>query len=542
MLWVCGAVMRESDQASLLDGALQLARGLGGEARFHNYSGQFGSYWLLAGLQHLFPLDSLRGYVIWGNYVACGMLVIGLLFYALKMRKEISGQGVVLLIISLTTPTVLLSAPLLSSNIMAGGVILALVATSGWWQRWAGIALGSVLVFLAVSLRQDAAFLLPLICFIPQKDLRFWVLLRERYLWCFMAAAVGALLTGRVLSAETYFPGLVLDWKLVGCYAVFGLLGAGLALIWGVMRGWKRASDVMTRLVISLSVLLPALMYALLLYSPRHLFMAGLVPLLLAASSWLRVPARVIENAPRFPLKRLLLSCALGVNILWLVIAPAVQGNGSVKWGVKHATCYPTADGLWPIGGGIHFLSRLKHADKEYLAIDHNQEVWGAWEDWEPTEGLEKYVFSSAENLNAYLYLWGQYYGAPSLGKGKLEGFPQIQENGIQLVQSSSDRGWVGVGNRQISNKESAVVEEESLFHEENVVSSSRNRLLFMEPSVVKLPTDGEVLTLRAYLLEAHPGVEFLSCLERKDDGHIYVEVGGALFRSNYPEVLLRFF
>ena len=565
MLWVCGPVMRETDQAALLDGAVRIARGAT-EGPFHNYSGQFGSFWALAWSQKCFEIVSLREYVAWGNLVACSWFCFSLLLFSLGLvsicRQTSAGRRglesrFLLLLVTLTTPCVVLSVPLLSSNVLSGGMILALLASSLLWRKWWGIALGSVCVFCAVCLRQDAAFLLPLICFVPQSKLRLWDLPRERYFWCFLVAAILAILLGRHLSPIRYFPTLVLNWKLIGCYTFFGLLGGGCIFLWGLLHSWRSSNPVFTKLAMTGIICLPILMYSILLYSPRHLFMAGLVPLVLAISKWGHdwpgdqeadefglgssdVPGSTPSSKPkkvgswahqRAGFHRGLLWVGLGINVAWLVFAPVIKKDQTVSIGLTHATCYPTADGLWPMGGGFDFLSRLKTADREYEAIDHNQEVWGAWEAWEPKSVLPDAGFESESNLGAYAFLWSAYYQNSS-----------AMNPSRPKVAVETDREWIGVANRSVKTLRASYAGTAKFYQKENLAHSGRSRLLFMSPLLEVGTVDLELYEVRNQLRQEFPKKEFLSVKQKRDDGHLYVERDGMLFKSNYPEIFLRFF
>ena len=528
VLWVCGGVMRESDQASLLDGARILAQGATGETNFHNYSGQFGSYWGLAWIQQFFTFDSLKDYVEWGNRVACwsfvGLVLAGMVVWGGRLRAGL----VHFIFISLTTPCVLLSVPFLSSNVLAGAAILALLLTTRYWHTWLGCVLGSGLVFIAVCLRLDAAFLLPLICFVPQRELRVSILLKTPYFWCFLGASIGALLLGMRLCPDRYFPELVFDWKLIGCYTVFGLLGSGLILLWGARLACRSGQGWLTKMVLLFALFLPVAAYLFVLYSPRHFFMAGLIPLILALSYWVQV------GAPTMGRKWGLLSVgALFVNLIWLVISPQIQKEGGLRLDVKNATCYPTADGLWPSGGGAHFLYRLAYADQERRAVDHNQEVWGAWEDWVPQQDLSSYAFSSQSSLRAYSFLWLHYYSSQPVDSDLIK----------TEVRVETDREWIGVGGRDTQCLEAEALTQSSFFSEENLSFSSRGRLLFMDSPLLKQEVDRSIFRKRFLLDKRFPQVEFLSAqAKNSEDGHLYVEGGGEVFKSNLPEIFSRFF
>lgn len=532
MLWVCGSVMRESDQASLLRGALILARDSSVKPDFHNYSGQFGSYWLLAALQKLFPSESLKEYVTWGNMVTCGLFLASLVVYTGSFwgtfRKRdgtaMNRHRGLLMFVCLTTPTVILSVPLLSSNVLAGAFILVLISTSKWWrERW-GVFVGAIFVFCAVCLRQDAAFLLPLVCFMPQKELSFKGLTKERYFWVFVTSAVCAVLLGKGISPSRYIPGLVLDWRLIGCYTVFGLLGGGLVIFWVVLKVRRASMDFFTRLILIAAILLPVLMYILLLYSPRHFFMAGLVPLILASSQWLKFDQdqrRSFSN---------LLYLAVAINICWLLIAPQVQKNGTVKLSTTYATCYPTADGLWPIGGGLHFLYRLKNADQEYRAIDHNQEIWGVWEDWFPKEEA---VSVGCTTLGAYTDLWNVLHTFQA----------EAASSNFKKVTVHTDRDWLGLGSRQATRFAQKRNLPQLIFTEEKIIRTSRNRIIFSDIKIGESEVDFKVHKARALLIKAYPKTEFLSVKKRNQgDGHLYVDKDGKLYKSNYPEIILKYF
>ena len=270
MILVCGDVMRESDQASLLDGAMQLAKSPVRSPEFHNYSGQFGSYWFLAGLQQFFEFSSLQEYVGWGNRVATSSLVLGVTIFVgscWKHLTHVSGR-IVLIFISLTIPAFLLSAPLLASNVLAGAAVLLLVSSRSLWFKWWGVVLGAGLVFLAVCLRKDALFVMPLICFMPQRDLSLKLLFRERYLWAFIGAAFLALFIGKLLASSTYMPDLLTDLRLIGCYSWFGYLGGFCVLIGMSIFLVKKPIHLLTKGVLLLSLWLPILMYLGWLYSP----------------------------------------------------------------------------------------------------------------------------------------------------------------------------------------------------------------------------------------------------------------------------------
>jgi|GEM_PF-3833429 len=533
---VCGDIMRESDQANLLLGAMKLADNPEVQQNFHNYSGQFGSYWLLAWLQQPFNFSEVTEYVRWANGITFGVFIIGLFVFLFNgLRGGLLGKSwlrVLLVITALTTPTVILSASLLASNVLAGGVILLLAGLSRWWSRernLVGVVVGAILVFTTVCLRKDGAFLLPLLCLTPLEELRFTKLWKRAYFWTFIGASILAVLVGYMVSPRQYFPSLVLDWKLIGCYAFFGLLGGGGGILWGVLRGLKDSKDIFSTIVFVVAVLFPVLMYLLVLYSPRHLFIAGLTPLLLANTVWF-----LREERKRFIRVDLLLCTGVAMNLLWLGIAPKIQGDGRIKVGVKNGTCYPTADGLWPTGGGIHFLSCLAKAQKEKHAVDHNQEIWNAWIAMDQGILQEPVEVVIPASLKSYGDFWRYFYERGSYK----EGYPQVTLH--------TDREWTGVGVRKHNGNFKKRFEEDYSYNLENVFGATTGRLVFSFPHYKSRTLKKEELIFymdRKKLIELHPKVEFISCKKiDKHDGYIYEQIGDNLYRSNYPAIILKYF
>ena len=533
VLLVCGDVMRESDQASLLLGAGKLAESFSFQQSFHNYSGQFGSYWLLSLLQKPFSFEELPSYVKFGNYCATCTFVFGLAIYAVNgFRTGVMTQrhGVIrtlLVVAALTTPTVILSTPLLASNVFAGGFLLILVGCSCWWsnnRNLFGIMSGAGIVFFTVCLRRDAAFLLPVICLMPLERLSFKDLLGKRYFWAFLATSVLAVILGAVATPESYFPAFVTDWKLIGCYSFLGLLGGGLVLVWSALISKGCSVGKFSVVVCCIAVFLPFLMYVTVLYSPRHLFIAGLVPLVIASSSWLGGEEGCFRKVD------LILYLGVALNAGWLLVAPKFQENFTVKLGVKNATCYPTADGLWPMGGGVDFLKRLSSAQQINKAVDHNQEIWNTWVTMDQRVLAEE--FSIEATLNSYGKIWAWYHGG------------KVSDNPKYILQT--DREWIDARQRWYNGKSKDWFEIGADYTIDNLYQATSGRCVFTFPRIRQVkPTakEEQYHSQRKELHELYPSVEFILC-EKVDerDGYIYKEFGENIYRSNYPKIILKYF
>ena len=96
LLWVVGPVMRESDQASVLNGALLMARNgeLAGVS-FYNYDRTFVSYWMLAGMLKGFGLEQGNAdtIVFAGNMLACAFFLAGFAVVWLRWAHQIYVAG-----------------------------------------------------------------------------------------------------------------------------------------------------------------------------------------------------------------------------------------------------------------------------------------------------------------------------------------------------------------------------------------------------------------------------------------------------------------
>jgi hypothetical protein len=132
VLAVSGPVMRERDQAALIEGAIDIARrGDQGDGRWYNYDKQFLSYWVLAAAIDLAGYDAPgsdpAAVVKLGNRTAAIFFCVSLLM-ALGFSPR---RGMAFLPVAMTaflTPALILSLPLLSSNVLSGGALLLLAA------------------------------------------------------------------------------------------------------------------------------------------------------------------------------------------------------------------------------------------------------------------------------------------------------------------------------------------------------------------------------------------------------------------------------
>ncbi len=399
-LWATAAQMRESDQASLLTGAVELARGetsvFGNES--YNYDKQYLTYWLVAVVLKATggggENATIEGVVRVGNYAAALLFSVGLLTLVFVQRQWPWVKLVVLACV-LLSPVVAFTGVLLSSNLISGAFILLLVAVLGYGERVSqpavlgettgsasglenprsigGRVLSFLLAFAAVAARQDVILLMPLLAILVIPFRTFGGVLKNPTLWALAGGCVLAMVIGCLIDpSPTSLPSPFFVPATFVVYLMGGLGGSLLlVLLFSAQMVRLRTRET---LVLGLAILLPLVFYSCLLYTPRHLFVVALaliatVLLPRGAELWLGVASGRVG--------RVVLGVALVSTLVPWVVGARMAGFTEGRLVISESTFYPTADGFWPMGAYGDFYGRLAKADE--VAVDHNQEVWAAW-------------------------------------------------------------------------------------------------------------------------------------------------------------------
>ena len=415
-------IMRESDQASLVDGVLQLKDGqLKRGADFYNYDKQYLSYWLCVPPKEMpdaMPEQSANRLLGWVNLVSGSVGLIGFWLMWWTCVRRPSMERVVSAVAFTSCPLVLLSAAPASAATISGGFLLALVALLSLHGKWTGrlrMVLAPLLVFAAVASRADAVLCLPMLCWASHRG-RDWRHFRARSLfWAMAIAAVAALIVGRWLvagsdgpGASTAFYGLFFVPKVFAAYLVFGLGGCGLWWLVQMVAGLA-ASRRRFHQFGALLLLLPLLFYCWQLFSPRHLMTTALVTL---AGGFLWKGRSLFRfwrsRMPR--LTRVAVIAVMVTALLPLLVGVYLPFSGSPRPVVARSTEFPTADGLWPMGATLSFLARMRHSEEQ--PIDHNQALWQAAirSDFSGC-GSEGTVAILESDMRAYLMLAARLHG-----------------------------------------------------------------------------------------------------------------------------------
>ena len=378
------AVLRESDQASLVDGAMQLKFGKSKrDPGFYNYDKQYLSYWLSVPPGKLPIVDDRKAVaeraIGWSNLMSGSIALIGFWFVWFScLRKSSPGRLLTALTFTLS-PVILLSAAPASAATFSAGFLLALIAllaSRGLWLRRGRPILATLLVFAAVAARADAVLCLPLLCWASFRG-RSWRRFRTLpTFWLMLIAALAALILGRWLVSEpaTTFYGIFFEPKVFAAYVIFGLGGCALLWLLQVVAIFT-ASRQRFYWLGALFLALPLMFYGWQLFSPRHLMTTALA-VLGCGFMWKGRALFRFWRSRKPRVVRTTASAVLVASVLPLLVGIYLPSPSEPRPVFTRATEFPTADGLWPMGAMLSFLNRWRHADE--VPVDHNQAVWKA--------------------------------------------------------------------------------------------------------------------------------------------------------------------
>ncbi|MCS5538532.1 MAG: hypothetical protein NZ804_00960 [Roseibacillus sp.] len=405
-IWAVGPVMRESDQASLLEGAVQLAVGdkAFSDNDSYNYDKQYFSYWVTAAWLKLRSPSAEDSMVIVreGNLLAVTLFALALLSVVGSQRRW-SGVQVAVLYGALFTPVLSFSGMFLSPNMISASFLLVLVVMlrppperGGDGEEAAQpsvvrVSLVGLLAWAATAARQDALLLMPLLALFTVREDSLGAFFHDRRVQAMLMGTGFAIVLGLLLSDG--FAVLPAPFLVLPTFVAFigGGLGALLLLLL-VFAATLAGGRSLYRCLVAAAVLLPLIFYGCVLYTPRHLFLPALAILLTifferGREVWSAIGRR------RFGQLAIVLTL-LGSMGPWIVgVRMADWRQGAPV--TSSATLFPSTDGFWPMGGYGWFFGRL--ADGAEEAVDHNQRVWAAWSTVNPASlpGGEGVILSS---------------------------------------------------------------------------------------------------------------------------------------------------
>lgn len=365
-----GPYLHESDQASLLTGAWELAHGLASMigAPFYNYDKQYGAYWCVAlGLRALPGADPVG----LGNVMSLGFFwpALGFFLWRQPARTWVQAGCVAACLLA---PTLLQHSAFLASNYFSAAFVLLAAG-----QRAGGPVWLTALCFGAgVACRADALFVLPALAWWRSSRRGPLAFLQDPAVIALAGSGLVALLAGRCLAAEAsrsvytlfFYPKIYLAFVVFGLGAtVFVAAGWGAATLvaWRRSRGRHPVFYLLGGLT-----LLPALAYyTVQMFSTRHwtVWVAGLVILVSGRRS-----AVLLGGLPRRVSALLVAACLAGAG-LPLIVGLHLPRPSAPRLVLAAGTRFPSADGNLTMGG---YALALRQVDRRAGLVDHNQAVW----------------------------------------------------------------------------------------------------------------------------------------------------------------------
>lgn len=408
--WSTNDLLRKNDQAAILAGAHDWARGERQE--WSAYYQVDKTYVLYAYSAAVLKANRALGLdldpVPLANRAVAAAFWLALVAFVYRHRHTLPP---VALLAVLTAPAILFNTQYLNSSTLSSAFLLLCVAalpTPEAAHRRRSAALAGLCFFLAVGARADILLLLPLLLWLitpwtlmksigslfskpgnegapgfqrlehggenGSNDWKSWMRATATQ-WALVVAGVTALVLGRVFSDGA---GVMIDpffsLEMAAGYLVFGFGAAGLLyLLYAVVlvRHARRETDGWATVYGAagvLAFLLPVLFFLPQLHAPRY-FWRGCEAVLLV--SVLAPPAYFAGRARRrwAPVIAVvaLVPLFLGVRL------PTPTQPQPVRSG---ATLFPSGDGHYPMGAYLAFLGRLQRGSA--TPIDHNQRVWNA--------------------------------------------------------------------------------------------------------------------------------------------------------------------
>lgn len=411
--------IREGDQASLLDGSLQLAAGhTPWQTSFYNYDKQYITFWLVA---LLFRFKQFLG-LPWSDFYLANLFSCLFLWssvfavVAVARRTNLLPLG---LLCTITAPSFLLQMPFLSTAAVSSGFILWLAFSLLRRGQYTHSLICGLLAFAAVGARADAILVIPFLLWLSSPEKKFKQLLRSPTTWNVVPASIIALLLGRVIASQLsvtsnhffFYP------KIFSAYFVFGLGAGGLLYILCVLALVRLifvSRSLHHRLYMVagvLTMLLPFAFYAAQLLSARY-WMLTLVTLLCFAC----VPPdqNILKQLGTRSLNRVLCLVLVVAFLSPLAIGVHLPFLNHPRLTFTTPTLFPTADGVMPMGAYARFLvPKLRNASSQF--VDHNQAVWLAAKNTSFEQGQDGKVPILETHLPMYLRLGVTTKGMKSL-------------------------------------------------------------------------------------------------------------------------------
>lgn len=377
MATLVAPAMRDNDQAGLIAGALQIARGEVpfDQAGFYNYDKQYGTYLLLAALYRIAPAADP---VAAGNLLQVALLTVAFGAVAVRWART-AFPPLILVLPVLLSPVVVLFGPFLGTGSVSLAFLLlafaALKPRMGVAHRLAVCAL----IAVATACRGDVALAVPALFLADAASSPLRALLRRPTPWLLGLSAVVPVLIGKTLDVNSNadFLGISFVPQVWVAFTCFGLGAAGTLLLVlyaaaFLALGIARPRRTGFYLALVGATLLPMAFYSVQLSTPRYFLLSAAILLFFASSRRSRCLYRAAWRARHGAASGLAtLLCAASIAP-WIVglQAPALD---QIRPTMVRPTLLPSSDGLIPMGA---YLAFAINASAHHFLVDHNQKIW----------------------------------------------------------------------------------------------------------------------------------------------------------------------
>ena len=392
-LWSTSGFLRKNDQAAILAGANDWARGDRQDwSRYYQFDKTYVLYAYNAFFFRLHDdLNLFTDPIRLANRATASAFWLALFVFLARYRKRLDP---LILLAVLASPAILLNTQYVNSSTLSSALLLLSLAslpTMPERHPWSAAAF----LFLAVGSRADIVLLLPLYLWLVTpfplsgkwgsfffhrveksakkiplngKTLGKISIEWKTQIWLAVAALL-ALLVGRLWSSAGTTLDPFFQWKMAAGYIAFGFGAAALLYVAGGLRffrGGNKWGNGAWRWLGCAVFLLPVLFFLPQLHAPRYFWRGGEAILMLAVLGPTVWTIRSVSW-------RFMLGLAA---VLPLLIGLHMPVWGQPRLTLTQPTVFPSGDGHYPMGAYASFLWRFRQAETE--PIDHNQRVWWA--------------------------------------------------------------------------------------------------------------------------------------------------------------------
>ncbi len=365
---------RDNDQASILDGAWQLARDRAPflHAVFYNFDKQWGLFLALSWLYRLFP----RADPVLGPNVLLTILA-SLAWISLGFRMGRTRNVPLPLVLPvLLSPVLILYIPYVGSGWFSLAFLLIAFFFLGRTGSKAMLAVGVISVAVAAACRGDVVLAIPALAVSQMSRTRFLMLVRRPLPWLLAVAGTLPVIAGKAMAGSSIPDSnpLSFDAKAYFGFLVFGLTPVLIALLVLTLvvflrLAMQRRNFRVFYLCVAAAPLIPFGFYSLQLYTLRYLFLTIASLLFLISSRrcvWLyRSTSRRMRWTPGALITFAVMPWLVGFNV------PALDHP---RLTASDPTRFPTGDGQFPMGAYLGFEWQV--LTKDHSHIDHNQRIW----------------------------------------------------------------------------------------------------------------------------------------------------------------------